>query len=63
MTNIVKRLRRDATCTSHHEAADEIEELRAALRVCVKAHEIGTHDAACTAYEVARAALGRRAPD
>ena len=28
MTDIVERLRRDATCTSHHEAADEIERLR-----------------------------------
>jgi hypothetical protein len=29
MSDIVERLRRDATCTSHHEAADEIERLRA----------------------------------
>lgn len=29
MTDLVARLRRDATCTSHHEAADEIERLRA----------------------------------
>lgn len=28
MTDIVERLRRDATCTTHHEAADEIERLR-----------------------------------
>lgn len=30
MGDIVERLRRDATCTSHHEAAAEIERLRAA---------------------------------
>jgi len=28
MSDIVERLRRDATCTSHHEAATEIERLR-----------------------------------
>ena len=32
MTDIVERLRQDATCTSHHDAADEIERLREALR-------------------------------
>lgn len=29
MADIVERLRQDATCTSHHDAADEIERLRA----------------------------------
>lgn len=33
MTDIVQQLRRDATCTSHYKAADEIERLRAALRL------------------------------
>lgn len=37
MTDIVERLRRDATCTSHHEAAAEIEELREVCAIAVAA--------------------------
>ena len=39
-------------------AAAEIERLRAALRGCVEAHEMGRYEPAQAAYEAARQALG-----
>jgi hypothetical protein len=46
--DIVERLRLDATCTSHHEAADEIERLRAERAEAVAALTLYRAENGCT---------------